>query len=129
MQLDEERFLNEMRAHAAGERGPPSTRSDFDLYLDGSELRYFREPCDTSAIEPRFFLHVHEGVPTEGSAQPRFENLDFDFREWGMILDGKCLAIVPLPAGKYTRIATGQWRAGDPPFWREDLWPASATRR
>lgn len=129
VQLDEERWRRALRDHAAGDWGPPSVRSDFDLYLDGPELRYFKEPCSASAVEARFFLHVHGGDPPEGAEPRRFRNLDFGFGEHGVILDGKCLAIVPLPPGDFTRVATGQWRTGEPPFWSEDLWSAAAHRR
>ena len=110
---------------ASGARGEPSARSDFDLWRDGIELLYFREPCSEEQVEPRFFLHVYRrpepgsSAGTVSSAEPApedFENRDFDFAEHGLVENGRCLALVPLPAA-VGRLRTGQW-AG------EDSWSA-----
>ena len=121
--LDEERYRTGMRAAAAGEWGPPLERSAFDLHLEGNELRYFKDPCTAAETEARFFVHLHpSGVPA-GPGRPRRENHDFDFPEYGVAADGKCLAMVPLPTdSRFHRLSTGQWRPGEPPFWRADLW-------
>lgn len=120
--LDEERYRAALRAAADREWGPPLESPVFDLWLDETELRYFREPCTTAEAAPRFFLHLNQAdAGDEGG--PKRENRDFDFPEYGVVSDGKCLAMVPLPRESgFTRIATGQWRPGEPPFWRADLW-------
>ena len=123
--LDRERHRAALRSRERGEWGEPAAREEFDLYLLGDELRYVREPCAARDVEERFFLHLH-GLPVEtdaGSSGRRFENRDFDFAEYGALLDGVCLAMVPLPAADAHRISTGQFAAGDPPTWRTDLWP------
>ena len=121
--LDEERYRAAVHSATAGAWGPPLERSRFDLHLDGTELRYFRQPCAASDTEARFFLHLHRSGDGPGDGRPRIENRDFDFPEHGLVVDGKCLAMVPLPGdGRFHRIATGQWRPGEPPFWRADLW-------
>ena len=123
--LDRARHRAALRSRERGEWGEPETREEFDLYLLGDELRYVREPCAARDVEERFFLHLH-GLPVEtdaGSSGRRFENRDFDFAEYGALLDGVCLAMVPLPAADAHRISTGQFAAGDPPTWRTDLWP------
>lgn len=38
-----------------------------------------------------------------------------------MILDGKCLALLPLGERVWGRLHTGQWRAGESPFWQASL--------
>ena len=123
--LDEERYRTGMRAAAAGEWGPPLERSTFDLHLEGNELRYFREPCEAADTRARFFLHLYPGNPADLPEERRphgFANLDFDFPEYGVAADGKCLATVPLPpGGRFHRLATGQWRPGESPSWRADL--------
>lgn len=125
--LDRSRHRAALRSLERGEWGEPAAREAFDLHLAGDELRYVREPCAARDVEERFFLHLH-GPPVEAGAgasrEPARENRDFDFPEYGVFLDGKCLAMVPLPAAGIHRIATGQFAAGRPPTWRTDLWPA-----
>ena len=124
--LDRSRHRAALRSLERGEWGEPAAREAFDLHLAGDELRYVREPCAARDVEERFFLHLH-GPPVEAGAgasrEPVRENRDFDFPEYGVLLDGKCLAMVPLPAAGIHRIATGQFAAGRPPTWRADLWP------
>ena len=119
LRLDRDRFRGRVesayRSLASGARGEPSARSEFDLWRDGTELLYLREPCSEERVEPRFFLHVYRPVETVSSAEPGpddFENRDFDFAEHGLVEDGRCLALVPLPA-EVGRIRTGQWAGED----------------
>lgn len=124
--LDWTRHEEALRSLARGEWGEPDVEANFDLYLIGDELRYFRESCAAQDVDERFFLHLH-GPPVEMGPDPSgeraFENRDFDFEEYGMLLGGQCLAIVPLPLADAYRIATGQFVAGAPPTWQVDLWP------
>ena len=98
----------------AGAYGAPAARSNFDLYLAEGALTYFRQPCTAEEVDARFFLHV---VPTDLADLPpalrrlqwRFENLDFRFSERGNLLDGTCVAVVPLPDYQIARIRTGQY--------------------
>ena len=116
---------------AAGAAGEPAARGDFDLFLDGATLLYFREPCLAEDTEPRFFLHAYFADRTllPSSREPYgFENLDFSFPEYGARFDGKCVAIVELPEPELTRIRTGQYRSGE--MWDAEIsFPASAGAR
>ena len=125
LRLDLDRFRGRVesayRSLASGARGEPSARSEFDLWRDGTELLYFREPCSEERVEPRFYLHVYRPAETVSSAETvlreepgpdDFENRDFDFAEHGLVEDGRCLALVPLPA-EVGRIRTGQWAGED----------------
>ena len=107
--LDLERLRRRIRSEyesiTSGARGEPVARSTFDLYLDGTDLVYLREPCSPEQVEARFFLHV---LPPADEPQENFENRDFDFAEHGLAEDGRCLALVPLPAGEIGRLRTGQ---------------------
>lgn len=121
--LDEERYHAAMREAAAGAWGPPLERAAFDLRLEGDELRYFKDPCTAADTEARFFLHLLSTDAPADPGGPRRENRDFAFPEYGVAADGKCLAMVPLPAdGRFHRLSTGQFRPGESPFWRADLW-------
>ena len=113
--LDPERYGTPLAALAAGEWGSLIVSSEFDIYLQGHELRYYREPCARGDLSKPFFLYFH--LPLQDTA-PVDEPLvrDFDFYDHGVIEDGRCLAIVPLPEGRYTKLETGQWMATNP--WR-----------
>ncbi len=110
------------QAHAAitaGERGLPAARGVFDLYLDdsGAELTYHKQPCAPEDLRERFYLHVFPADAAELAAelaaehrQAGFHNLGFFFAEYGAVLGGVCVALVPLPAyeGGIARIRTSQ---------------------
>ena len=92
--------------------GPPMRRSFFDIYLDGSALTYFRSPCLAGDVAAMFFLHLFPANLTTLPKQRqrfRFDNLDFNFQDQGQVLNGACLAIVPLPDYEITSIRTGQY--------------------
>ena len=116
--VDRARFRSVRDAIASGAAGEPLVRSAFDLYRVGSELAYHRKPCAPEEVESRFFLHL---FPPEERARRggrgSFENRDFDFEERGLELDDECLALVRLPADGIAAARTGQWAAGEPPFW------------
>ena len=92
--------------------GEPAVRSDFDVYLSENTLTYVKEPCVRADTEARFFLHL---IPADVADLPDhrrwhgFDNLDFDFDERGVILDGRCMAAVALPEYDIARISTGQY--------------------
>ena len=126
--LDRARYRVALASLAAGEWGRPDVRAGFDLYLSENELRYFREPCTLRDVETRFFLHLHGPRSNRSPARQRmppgsrrFENRDFDFFEWGVILDDRCLAMVPVAGGKVHRIATGQFAADGERLWSAEL--------
>ncbi len=95
-----------------GASAKPAAESHFDLYLDGDTLAYVREPCAREDAATPFFLHL---VPRDAADLPShrkpwgYDNLDFNFRKAGAILDGKCLAMVELPGYEIARIRTGQF--------------------
>ena len=98
-------------AFAEAARSEPTARNYFDLYLQGDMLLFLREPCEPSDANARFFLHLHPvdgGDLPQGRRQYGFDNLDFRFDERGALFDGKCAAIVNLPAYPIERIRFGQ---------------------
>ena len=117
----------QMRRIESGLENPmPAASNFFDLYLDGNELIYRREPCAPADAAARFFLHL---VPVDGSDLPEnrqqsgFDNLDFDFAGRGAISGGQCLATAPLPDYLIARIRTGQHIAGQGQLWQADFRP------
>ena len=91
----------------------PAAVSFFELHHRGDFLYYRRAACSAEDLEARFFLHFRAA----GAAGPRTVNRDFDFPEYGVLADGKCVARVPVPPGDFDRVSTGQWRPGAPPLW------------
>ncbi len=102
----------------------PSLRSDFDVYLIGNELTYFKNPCVPADTDRRFFLHV---VPADVDDLPRhrklhsFDNLDFNGRRKFESFDGKCLVIIPLPDYAIVSIRTGQYIRGEGRIWEGEI--------
>ena len=111
------------RTVLAGDLDPPFLRSTYDLYLDGTQLVFYREPCTPVDTEARFLVFLHPPVP-ETAAPPGAgsepQRRDFDFEGRGRLLDGACVATVELPEGGLPGIAmieVGQWD-GTPRSWR-----------
>ena len=124
------RHREALRSLTAGEWGEPDARAAFDVWLDGNEIRYFREPCAARDVEARFFLHFYgppieltPGSSADAAGKRVFANRDFTFSEYGAILGDRCLAMVPAADPDAFRISTGQFSAGEPPTWNVDLWP------
>ena len=105
------------------EAGDPVIRSDFDVYLADNRLIYAKEQCAEGDTAPTFFLHID---PIDANDLPDhrkqygFDNLDFNFEQRGEILDGDCLATVPLPDYDIAAIRTGQYVRMDDGF--KQLW-------
>ncbi len=99
---------------AFDERGEePAAVSFFELHHREDFLYYRRAACSAEDLEARFFLHFRAA----GAAGRRTVNRDFDFPEYGVLADGKCVARVPVPPGDFDLVTTGQWRPGAPPLW------------
>ena len=81
---------------------------------------YTKTPCDVGDVQARFFLHVTARSMRDLPPRQRrlgFGNLDFDFRERGVVLPGKCVAAVHLPDYAVTRVRTGQGSAEGGVAW------------
>lgn len=107
--------------------GRRMARSVFDIGLADAAgvLTFARDPCAAEDVGARFFLHV---FPRDRDALPPsrrragFDNLDFRFDNRGAMLDGGCVAAVPLPDYDVERVYTGQWTA-DGPLWHVEFAP------
>ena len=92
-------------------RGTTASRLGFDLRAEDGHLVYAKAPCTDDDVAPRFFLHVFavsEDELPDHRKQFGFANLDFWFKDYGTVLDGACLARVPLPEYEIARVSTGQ---------------------
>ena len=113
--------------------GRTVARSVFDVgwASEARTLTFVRSPCTPEDVEARFLLHVFPARRKDLPANRRaagFENLDFRFDERGAMLDGACVAAVPLPEYELTRARSGQWSA-DGPLWEVEFPLAGAEGR
>ena len=100
--------LDTRRIAAADE---PIIRSDFDVYLNDDRLIYIKERCGADALNNTFFLAV---FPLDNADLPKsrrtfgFDNMDFDFADYGFGTPERCIAVRPLPEYPVEWIHTGQ---------------------
>ena len=103
----------------------PDARSEFDMYIDGGNLYYIKEPCGEEDTAAAFFLHI---IPADlddlpgARMQHGFDNLDFGFDVRGVVFNGKCVAAVHLPQYGIAQITTGQFD-GSERVWEVELTP------
>ena len=98
----------------------PAARSTWDVYLDPGRVTFVKEPCTAQDTRGQFALHLFPPYTFYGHGR-QFENLDFGFQEHGVILDGRCLAVVPFPDYELTRVRTGQWIPGSGGVWNVEF--------
>ncbi len=112
--------------------GEPAARSQFDVYLDEDALFHVKEPCVREDVGSKVFVKVvpedpkdlPERIPRHGS-----RGLRVFFQRSGVLFEGKCMAILPLPDYPVSVLRTGQqpsrhpgWKG--PPGWEVEI-PAS----
>ena len=101
------------------EAGNPIIRSDFDVYLNDRRLIYTNEHCSASNIDNTFFLAV---FPVDAADLPKsrrphgFENLDFDFADYGFRVGERCFSVRDIPEYPIKRIYAGQFIATEDGF-------------
>ncbi len=98
----------------------------FDVSWRGKELIYIKEGCSEQDARTRFFLHVWPQDEADLPAERRphgMDNLDFWFRKYGVVLDGACVAVRPLPGYVAARIRTGQFTPEQGALWQTELHP------
>ena len=98
--------------------GEPAGRAAYDVHIGDGALVYVDETCDD--IESKFFLHIFpesaDDLP-DWRRRRGYDSLDFQFPLWGVELDGKCAASVPLPEYEIASIRTGQSISGEREAW------------
>ncbi len=101
----------------------------FDISWRGKELVYIKQECSEQDARTRFFLHVwpqDEAVLAAARKPQGMDNLDFHFRKYGVVLDGACVAVRPLPDYAAARIRTGQFTPERGALWQTELTPPAA---
>ena len=117
------------QAIVSGDYGEPAARSTFDVYRTATALTYIKKQCAPADVAAKFMLHI---IPADVSNLPNhrrrhgFDNLGFRFPDYGLIWNGNCVAIAPLPRYKITAIRTGQNVSGQGELWRADLAPMTS---
>ena len=109
---------------AAGDYGQPVAQSGFDLYISGNGLAYLKENCAAGDTDARFLLHIFPADPADLPADRRergFANMDFRFADYGVYVDGICVAERELPDYPIAGIRTGQKAAASGGGWRADI--------
>ena len=95
---------------------PPSAATDFEVSLDRSLLLYRKEQCRLDEAGVKFFLHVfpqNVGDLPLSRLPYGFDNLNFHFHSYGVVVDGECIASRPLPAYPIDRVETGQFQGSE----------------
>ncbi len=104
--------------------GKPAIDSVFDVYRHQGTLVYIKESCTESDTEARFLLHFEpfdvDALPDSRQAYG-FDNRDFNFSEYGVHFDGRCMAVLPLPEYEIDSIRTGQWIPGEGHIWEDSF--------
>ena len=100
----------------------------FDVSWRGGELVYIKESCSAEEVRARFLLHVYPADAADLPAARRrggyaFDNLSFYFPEYGVVADGACAALYPLPDYAIERIETGQIESAQGAAWKTTLCP------
>ncbi len=107
----------------------PNITANFNVYLIGKELTYFKDPCLPADTQPWFFLALYPADQKSLPAHRRqhgFDNLDFNANAFAPAkkiptLTNKCLATIPLPDYPITKIQTGQYTPNNPPIWQKEI--------
>ena len=97
---------------------------EYDVYLDGGALVYLKEPCAESDTRGRFRLGVFPVNPSDLPAEQReagYVALNFDFQQYGVRFDGKCMIRRPLPDFDVSAVGIGRWIPGESVVWTADV--------
>ena len=109
---------------AAGDYGQLVAQSDFAVYLRDNTLTYFKSLCAPGDADARFLLHIIPANPTDLPASGReygYENLNFQFADYGGRAGDICVAERELPDYPIDRIRTGQFVSGAGWLWNAEF--------
>ncbi len=104
----------------------PRAASTYNVYLKDDALYYAKQPCVPGDTEAHFFLNIY---PEDAADLPErrrhhvHDILNFGFRDYGLIVDDRCLVRRDLPAYPVKHIHTGQYVYPDGPIVWEVEFP------
>ena len=112
--------------------GEPAARSHFDVYVRDRALVHVRDPCVQEDAGYTIFLKVFPEDPKDLPGRPArngSRGYQLLFQRIGVLFEGKCMAVLPLPDYPISGIRTGQRpyrgpRWGGHHGWRVEI-PAS----
>ena len=109
---------------SAGDYGQPIAQSHFDVYMRGNALAYIKAPCAPGDADARFFLHIFPTTTADLPADSRehgFDNLDFEFSDYGGRVGDICVASSDLPPYPIDLIRTGQFVSAEGRVWSAEF--------
>lgn len=118
-----------LSAYEYAANSAPAAQSVFDVYVREGSMIYVKEPCTADDVDARFFLHV---TPTDVDDLPDvrqeygFDNLDFGFSLYGIVTDGRCIAVRDLPEYDIRHISTGQFAGEEGKIWKSEFRPGES---
>jgi len=91
------------------------TASGFDVYYKpaSNSVNYIHSQCKQSDLQHTFFLHIYPQnlADIKHDRDHKFQNMDFNFSDYGIQLDELCIAERQLPFYTIKQIMTGQYTA------------------
>jgi len=115
------------KREAARASQPLASGGGFDVYAgvdDGGDnaLLYVKDACTDADARGRFFVRAfpvrQDSLREESQALGRdYDGFGFEFREYGALHDGACVAEYPLPRYPIRAIETGQAHADGSASW------------
>ncbi len=108
---------------AARASAPSAGGGGWSVYADGETLTYIKEGCAESDARGRFWVSVFPSDPAvlhpdRRAAGFEHDSLNFDFPEYGAVLDGGCVIIRELPDYPIGGVEMGQSAPGEGELWR-----------
>ena len=104
----------------------PVVSDHFDLYVEDHALIYFRDDCDKHDMETRVRLRIEPASRLDligFRKSSGLNRLDFYPLRQGVISDGKCLIVTPLPKYRVENINTGQYHDDVVELWQTSFAP------
>ena len=104
----------------------PVSSDHFDLYIEDRVLIYFRDDCVKQVMEKRIRLRIEPASRLDlfgFRKSSGLNRLDFYPLRQGVILDGKCLMVTPLPKYRIANITTGQYHDDAVELWQTSFAP------
>ena len=101
---------------------PAARGGGFDVYAGGGALAYIKEDCGEEDARGRFSLYAFPVVQSDlplpmRNAGLEYERLDFDFRNYGARIGGKCVIVRELPDYALSHIETSQFAPDESRLW------------